>query len=76
MTIHAHPHQHSVKVVGSGSGFEEAFDHALAGLTDTDGHYSHMAFHRFELVKVDGSFAPDGSHTVQVTLEAYASHYG
>lgn len=76
MATHAHPHQHSVKVVGSGSSLEQAFDHALAGLTDTDGHYSQMSFQRFELVKVDGSFAPDGSHTVQVTLEAYASHKG
>lgn len=74
MALHSHPHQHSVKVVGSGPDLEQALTHALDGLTDPDGHFSQMAFQRFELIKVDGSFAADGPRTVQVTLEAYASH--
>ncbi len=76
MAIQAHPHQHSVKVVGSGANLEQAFAHALTGLTDPDGHYTRMAFKSFELIKIDGVFAADGRHTVQVTLEAYASHKG
>lgn len=74
MAAHAHPHQHSVKVIGSGVNLEQAFSHALAGLTDPEGHYSRMSFQSFEVTRVGGTFASDGSRTVQITLEAYASH--
>lgn len=74
MKSQAHPHQHSVKVVGSGSNLEQALSHALTGLSDPDGHYARMSFHSFEVLKLSGAFRPDGGITVQVTLEAYASH--
>ncbi len=74
MAAQAHPHQHSVKVIGSGTNLEQALSHALAGLTDPQGHYSRMAFQSFEVLRVGGAFAADGSKTVHVTLEAYASH--
>jgi hypothetical protein len=74
MALKTHSHQHSVKVIGSGSNLEQAFTHAIAGLTDPDGHYSQMVLRTFELTKIGGAFGPDGGTTVQVTLEAYASH--
>jgi len=74
MAPHAHPHQHSVKVIGSGVNLEQALSHALAGLTDPEGHYSRMSFQSFEVIKLAGTIAPDGIRTVLVTLEAYASH--
>lgn len=74
MALQAHAHQHSVKVIGAGSSLEQAFSHALAGLTDPNGHYGTMVFQSFELTKIGGVFGADGSKTVQVTLEAYASH--
>ncbi len=74
MASQTHPHQHSVKVIGSGVNLEQALSHALAGLTDPEGHYSRMSFQSFEVTRVAGTFAADGSKTVQVTLEAYASH--
>lgn len=74
MALNTHPHQHSVKVIGSGSSLEEAFSHAVSGLTDPEGHFTQMVFRNFEVIKVDGTFRPDGGTTVQVTLEAFASH--
>jgi hypothetical protein len=74
MPLQAHPHQHSVKVIGSGVNLEQALSHALGGLTDPEGHYSRMSFHSFEISRLGGAFAADGSRTVQVTLEAFASH--
>lgn len=74
MASMAHPHQHSVKVIGSGSNLDQALSHALAGLTDPQGHYTRMSFHSFDVPRISGTFAADGSRTVLVTVEAYASH--
>lgn len=74
VTAHAHPHQHSVKVVSSGTNVEQALSHALAGLADPDGHYTHLVFQSFEVLRIAGTFGPDGRPSVQLTVEAYASH--
>jgi len=71
---HPHPHLHSVKVMGSGSSLEQAFNHALAGLTDPGGHHALMSFQTFEVTKIAGAFSAEGSHTVQVALEATGLH--
>ena len=74
MATHGHAHQHSVKAIGSGASFDQALNHALAGLADPEGHHSMMNFHSFEVVKVAGTFDPKGERHLQVTIEAFGSH--
>lgn len=74
-----HDHQHVVMAAGAGETIDQAIFNAIAGMTDPQGHHSHLTFDAFEVVNIKGSIAHEpGDHgtpeRVQVIIQALGRH--
>ena len=79
--VRAHRHEHVVLVSASGKTRVDEISNGVAGLTDTKGHGSTLAFVAFEVLTITGTISHESScHRdtghVKVLLQVLGSHRG